>query len=137
MPQNIKTVCLRWNLKPRLIRICWIWWWCLLFLFWTFMSKYVRKNPNCLSRHFCLVTKSRIFKNLNLRRRSNCNVPGKLLQNHFRHLQLWSNPESWLARSCCHLGNFRKTNGWSSHFCQSHFFTFYYERVHYKRRLNR
>ena len=29
--QNIKIVCLSWNLVLRLIRICWIWWWCSLF----------------------------------------------------------------------------------------------------------
>ena len=33
--QNIKFVCLRWKLAPRLIGIYWNWWWCSKFLFLT------------------------------------------------------------------------------------------------------
>ena len=32
---KLKVVCLRWNLFPRLIRICWIRWWCSLFMILT------------------------------------------------------------------------------------------------------
>ena len=35
LAKKIKIVCLRWNSASRLIRKCWIRWWCLLFLLWT------------------------------------------------------------------------------------------------------
>ena len=60
-------------------------------------------------RHFSHATKSRIFKNLNLRKKADLNFRGKFLKNHFRHLKLYSNPPSWLARSRCHMGTFWKT----------------------------
>ena len=34
LTQKNKIVCLRLNLVPRLVRICWIPWWCSNFLFW-------------------------------------------------------------------------------------------------------
>ena len=48
--QKLKIVSLSWNLLLKLIRICRITWWCLLFLFWTrntFFSKFSPKNQNC------------------------------------------------------------------------------------------
>ena len=42
---------LRWNLIPRLIQICWIWWSCLYILLWTantLLSKFILKNHICL-----------------------------------------------------------------------------------------
>ena len=43
---------------------------------------------------FCTftVTKSRIFKILNLTKKSDRNFRGTFLKNHFRHLKLYSNP---------------------------------------------
>ena len=32
--RNILIVCLRWNLASALIRLCWIRWWCSLFMYW-------------------------------------------------------------------------------------------------------
>ena len=61
-----------------------------------------------LCRHFSHVTKSRIFKNLNLRKKADRNVSGSFLKNRFRHLQLYSNPPSWLARSCCTWAPFER-----------------------------
>ena len=60
--------------------------------------------------------KSRMFKNLNLRKKSDRNFRGTFLKNHFRHLKLYLNPLSWLARSRFHMGTFRKTKNWNSHF---------------------
>ena len=46
------------------------------------------------NRHYSHVTKSRIFKNLNLRKKADRNFRGNFLKNHFRHLKLYSNPPS-------------------------------------------
>ena len=62
-----------------------------------------------LIRHFSHVTKSRIFKNLNLREKADRNFRRTFLKNRFRHLKLYSNSPSWLARSCCHMDTFWKT----------------------------
>ena len=86
-------------------------------------------------RHFSHVTKSRIFKNLNLRKKAHRNFRGTFLKNHFRHLKLYSNPPSWLARNRCHMGNFWKTKDWSSHFRESQAFRYWYVEVHRQRRL--
>ena len=48
---------------------------------------------NC-TRHFSHVTKSRIFKNLNLRKKGDRNFLGTLLKNRFRQLKLYANPPS-------------------------------------------
>ena len=68
---------------------------------------------NCLSYSASIwrshVAKSCIFKNPNLRRKHDRNFRGKLLENHFRHQELYSKPQGWLARSRYHLGNLRKT----------------------------
>ena len=62
------------------------------------------------------MTKSRIFKNINLRRKADRNFRGNFLKNHFRYLELYSDPPSWLTRSRYHMGTFWKRKGWSSHF---------------------
>ena len=69
-----------------------------------------------LRRHFSHVTKSRIFKSLDLRKQADRNFRGKFRKNHFRHLKLYSNPSSWLVRSRCHMGTFWTTKDWSLHF---------------------
>ena len=74
------------------------------------------KGSRASRRHFSHVAKSRIFKNLNLRKKADYNFPRTFLKNRFRHLKLYSNPPSWLARDRCHIGTFWKTKGWSSHF---------------------
>ena len=65
------------------------------------------------SRH---VTKSRIFKNLNLRKKADRKFRDNLHENNFRHLKLYSNSLSWLTRSRCHMGTSWKTKSWSSHY---------------------
>ena len=85
--------------------------------------------------HFSHVSKSRIFKNLDLRKTADRNFRGTFLKNRFRHLKLYSNPPSWLARSRCHMGTFWKTKDWSSHFWESQPFRFWYVEVQRQRRL--
>ena len=50
-------------------------------------------------------------------------------------LMKYLNSQSWLTRSCYHIGTFQELKGWSSHLWQSHSFRFYYERVHGRRKL--
>ena len=95
---------------------------------------YNKFNVSC--RHFSHVTKSRIFKNLNLREKADRNFCRTFLKNCFRHLKLYSNPPSWLARDCCHLGTFWKTNDWSWNFWEDQpGFRFWYVEYHRQRRL--
>ena len=61
-----------------------------------------------LLRHFSYVTKSCIFKNLNLRKKADRNFCSTFLKIRFRHLKLYSNRPSWLARSCCHSAPFER-----------------------------
>ena len=89
---------------------------------------------NC-SYHFSHVTKSRIFKSLNLRKKGDRNFLGTLLKNRFRHLKLYANPPSWVARSRCHMENFWKKKDWSSYFWESQLFRFWYVDVQRQRRL--
>ena len=88
-----------------------------------------------LIRHFSHMVKSRIFKNLNLKRKAVRNFRGNLLKSHFRHLNSYSNLRSWLTRGRWHMSNFSKTKGWSSHFWDGQLFRFCYVRVHRQRRL--
>ena len=44
--------------------------------------------------HLSHLTKSRIFKNINLRKTANRTFRSSFLKNHFRHLKLYSNPPS-------------------------------------------
>ena len=88
-----------------------------------------------LSRYFSHVTKSRMFKNLNLRKKADRNFRRTLLKNRFRHLKLYSNPPSWLARSRCHMGTFWKTKDWSSHLWEGQPFRFWYVEFNRQRRL--
>ena len=89
-------------------------------------------------RHFSHETKSRIFENLNLRKQADRNFRGNFRKKkkHFRHLKLFSNTPSWLARSRCHMGTFWKTKDCSLHFWESQPFRFWYVEVHCQRRLN-
>ena len=107
-------------------------WWCYfnILLHCSFMSLSLQQ-----SRHFSHVTKSGIFKNLNLRKKTDRNFRGTFLKNRFRHLKLYSNPPSWLARGCCHMGTFWKTKDWSSHFWESQPYRFWYVEFHHQRRL--
>ena len=54
-------------------------------------------NKYILIRHFSQVTKSRILKNLNLRKKADRNFRRTFMKNRFRHLKLYSNPPSWLV----------------------------------------
>ena len=81
------------------------------------------------------MAKTRAFKNLNLRRKTNRSFCRNFLENHFRHLKLYSNPSSWLVRSHCHMGTFCKTKGYSSYFRLDQPFTFCYMGVHHQGRL--
>ena len=94
-----------------------------------------RLRANNFTGQFSYVTKSRIFKNRNLRRKADRHFRGSLLKNHFRHLKFYSNPPSLLARSRCHMSAFWKTKGWSSHFWEGQPFRFCYVGVHRQRRL--
>ena len=84
----------------------------------------------CFTRHFSYVTKSRIFKNLNLRKRADRNFCNNALKSHFRHLKSYSNPPSWFIRSCCHMDTFWKTKYWNYHFWEGQPFRFRYVEVH-------
>ena len=98
---------------------------------WQFL--FVRDWANI--RHFSHVTESRIFKNCNLRKKADRNFRDYFLKNHFRHMRLYSNPTSWLARSCCHMGTSSKTKDWSSRFWEGRFFRVWYVEFHYQRRV--
>ena len=93
------------------------------------------KKGSRRNRHFSRMTKSCIFKIFDLRKKANRNFRGNFLKNDFRHLKLFSNPPSWLARSRCHIGTFWKTKDWSSHFWKSQPFKFWYVEVHHQGRL--
>ena len=45
---KIEIVCLRWNVRARLIQIYWIRWWCSNFHSWTGNTLSVSKRQNCL-----------------------------------------------------------------------------------------
>ena len=88
-------------------------------------------------RHFSHVTESRSFKNVNLSKKSDCNFRGTFLENRFSHLKLYSNPQSWLARSCCYMSTFWKTKYWSSFFDRANLAGFGTWKVSVKEDLNR
>ena len=46
------------------------------------------------NRHFSHVTKSRIFKSLNLRKKADRNFRSTFLKNHFRQLKLYQIPQA-------------------------------------------
>ena len=87
------------------------------------------------SRHFSHVTKNRIFKILNWRKKADSNFRCTFLENRFRHLKLYSEPPSWLARSCCHMETFWEAKDQSSHFLESQLFRFWYVEIHHQRKL--
>ena len=92
-------------------------------------------EAGCSNRHFSHVTKSFFFKNVNLRKKTDRNFRGSFLKNRFRHVKLYSNPPSWLARSRCHMGTLWKTKDWSSYFWERQPFRFWYVEVHRQRKL--
>ena len=47
----------------------------------------------CCIRHYSHVTKNRIFKNLNLRKKADRSLCGNFLNNHFRQLKLYQIPQ--------------------------------------------
>ena len=104
------------------------------------MASYLRlrilRESQAKARHLSHVTKSRIFKNLNLRKKANRNFRRTLLKNRFRHLKLYSNATSRLARGRCHMGTFWKRKDWSSHLWQGQPFRHWYVEFHRQRRLN-
>ena len=88
-----------------------------------------------LSKYFSYRTKSRIFRDLNLRKKTDLNFRCSFPKNHFRHLKLYSNLPSWLARKRCHIGNFWKKKDWSSQFWENQPFRSWYVEFHCQRRL--
>ena len=82
----------------------------------THITQYLEKQ----SRHFSHVTKTHIFKNLNLSKKLDHSFCGNFLKNYFRHLKLYSNPRSWLVRNRCHIGLHWKKKDWAnlSGFCK-------------------
>lgn len=94
-------------------------------------------NPALTKRHFSQITKSRIFKNLNLRRKSDWSFCSNMLGNHFRCLKLHLNSWSWLTLSHCPMGTFWKTRlkFKQKHFTQEQPSRFCYVEVHYQRSL--
>ena len=96
---------------------------------------FANTSLNFLTGHFRHVTKNRIFKNLNLRKKADRNFCRTFVKNRFRHLKLYSNSQSWLARGCCHMGTSSKTKDLSSHFWDDQPFRFWYVEFHRQRRL--
>ena len=98
-----------------------------IYLLQVFLSSYIR--------HFSHMTKSRIFKNLNLRKKADRNFRRTFLKNRFRHLKFYSNPPSWLARGRCHMGTIWNTKDWSSHIWEGQPFRYWYVEFNRQRRL--
>ena len=73
------------------------------------------------------------FKNLNLRKNTDRNFRGNFLK---KHLKLYSNPPSWLARNRYQMGTFWKAKDWSWQFWESQPFRFWYVEIYRQRRLN-
>ena len=88
------------------------------------------------SRYSSHVIKSSIFKNLNLRKKTDRNFHDTFLKNHFRNLKLYSDLPSWLARSSSHMATFWKTKYWNSHFWESQSFRFWYVEDHRQKNLH-
>ena len=83
------------------------------------MVKFSSYNFDFKSRHISHVTKSCIFKNLNLRRK----VARNFLENYFRHLKSYSNSSNWLVIF------WMTAESWSSRFLQRETFGFCYAGV--------
>ena len=73
---------------------------CMLCHYWYFKDVRFKFEPRVCNkcstgcRHLSQVTKSRISKNLNLRKKANRNFRRTFLKNRFRHLKFYSNPPS-------------------------------------------
>ena len=108
-----------------------------------FLSSKTKRKGHILVLHLVfyfedvsnILTKSRIFKNLDLRKEADRTFHSNLLKNHCRHVKLYSNLPSWLARSRCHMGTFWKTKDWISHFFVYQTFKFCCVGVHRLKRL--
>ena len=70
--------------------------WLLQFICWKVITllelSYLELSFYCI-RHYSHVTKNRIFKNLNLRKKADRNLCGNFLNNHFRQLKLYQIPQ--------------------------------------------
>ena len=89
-------------------------------------------NKYILIRHFSQVTKSRILKNLNLRKKADRNFRRTFLKNRFRHLKLYSNPQADWSLSYGHL---LKDERLKFTFLRGQPFRFWYVECHRQRRL--
>ena len=68
------------------------WWWChhQISLNWIGgTSEPSQAAPMALNRYYSHLNKSRILKNLNLRKKADCNFRGNLQKKYFRHLKLY------------------------------------------------
>ena len=72
------------------------------------VSHILLKNLQNMSRHFSHVTKSRIFKNLDLRKKTNRNFCGIFLKNRFRHLKLYSNSPKLISQELLSYAPFER-----------------------------
>ena len=72
------------------------------------VSHILLKNLQNMSRHFSHVTKSRIFKYLDLRKKTNRNFCGIFLKNRFRHLKLYSNSPKLISQELLSYGSFER-----------------------------
>ena len=91
-------------------------------------------NTKC--RRFSHVTKSHIFKNINLRKKADRNFRRTFLKHRYRHLKFYWNPPSWLARCRCHMDTLWKTKDWTSHFWEAQPFRIWYVEFHHQEDLN-
>ena len=97
-------------------------------------TKKLRVFTNSLTDIFCFYWYlknsifSRVIKNHIFHRRN-------LLENHLRHLKLYSILTRRLTRSCCHASTLWKTASLSSHFKHGQHFRFFYMRFHLQGRL--
>ena len=104
-----------WTLTKLLTLLTWSKWW----------RRHYFYDVIIQHRYFSHVTKSRIFKNLNLGKKKPIAT--------FSAISWKTKSPSWLVRSRCHMGTFWKTKDWSSHFWESQPFRFWYVQVHCQR----
>ena len=124
----------------------------MFYCFWIFVNKlfiyltglYLKSkrcfNVKSSTNYFHMKTKIlvdfQIWISVPLKKKAYRNSRLTFLKNCFRHLKLYSNPPSWLARGRCHMGTFWKTEDWSSYFWEGQPFRFWYVEFHHQRRLN-
>ena len=71
----------------------------------SFCSKWLEWNAYCFEFNLPQFMWTQVKKELT-EHRSDRNFRGSYLKNTFRHLKLYSNSPSWLARSDCHMDIF-------------------------------